>query len=117
MRILSPRTVDLMASNHVGDLYQGEGTGGVHGMGFGLSVEVVIDPIQANTRRSAGSFGWDGAFGTHFWVDRKEQLVGLADDSGAGERDARAISRTPSCRRSSTDATRPRVPDPNPERD
>jgi len=27
--------------------------------------------------RSAGSFGWYGAFGTQFWVDRKEQLVGL----------------------------------------
>lgn len=77
VRFLSPRTVDLMGSNHVGDLYQGEGSGGVHGMGFGLSVEVVLDPIQANTRRSAGSFGWYGAFGTQFWVDRKEQIVGL----------------------------------------
>jgi CubicO group peptidase (beta-lactamase class C family) len=77
VRILSPRTVDLMASNHVGELYQGEGSGGVHGMGFGLTVELVLDPIQANTRRSAGSFGWYGAFGTQFWVDRKEQLVGL----------------------------------------
>jgi CubicO group peptidase (beta-lactamase class C family) len=77
VRLLSPRTIDLMGSNHVGDLYQGEGTGGVHGMGFGLTVEVVVDPIQANTRRSAGSFGWYGAFGTQFWVDRKEQLVGL----------------------------------------
>lgn len=77
VRILSPRTVDLMASNHVGELYQGEGSGGVRGMGFGLTVEIVLDPIQANTHRSAGSFGWYGAFGTQFWVDRKEQLVGL----------------------------------------
>jgi CubicO group peptidase (beta-lactamase class C family) len=77
VRILGPRTVDLMASNHVGDLYQGEGNGGVRGMGFGLSVEVVLDSVQANTRRSSGSFGWYGAFGTQFWVDRKEQLVGL----------------------------------------
>jgi len=46
-------------------------------MGWGLSVEVVMDPVAANRRTSAGSFGWDGAFGTHFWVDRKEQLVGL----------------------------------------
>jgi len=36
-----------------------------------------MDGIQANRRTSNGSFGWDGAFGTHFWVDRKEQLVGL----------------------------------------
>lgn len=76
-RLLSPRTVDLMASNHVGELYETGGTGGAKGLGFGLSVEVVLDGVTANTRRSNGSFGWSGAFGTHFWVDRKEQLVGL----------------------------------------
>ncbi len=36
-----------------------------------------MDPIEAGRRTSTGSFGWDGAFGTHFWVDRKEQLTGL----------------------------------------
>ena len=75
-RLLSPRTVDLMGSNHVGDLYSGIGQR-VKGMGFGLTVEVVVDGVAANRRESNGSFGWDGAFGTHFWVDRKEQLVGL----------------------------------------
>jgi CubicO group peptidase (beta-lactamase class C family) len=71
---LAPRTVDLMATSHVGDLYS---AGGRKGMGWGLSVEVVMDPILANRRSSAGSFGWDGAFGTHFWVDRKEKLTGV----------------------------------------
>ena len=75
-RLLSPRTVDLMSSNHVGDLYSGIGQQ-LKGMGFGLTVEVVMDGVSANRRESNGSFGWDGAFGTHFWVDRKEQLVGL----------------------------------------
>ncbi len=75
-RLLSPRTVDLMAANHVGDLYAGIGQR-LKGMGFGLTVEVVMDGVAANRRESNGSFGWDGAFGTHFWVDRKEQLVGL----------------------------------------
>jgi len=46
-------------------------------MGFGLTVEVVVDPVQAGTYRSAGSFGWDGAFGTHFWVDPREKLVAV----------------------------------------
>jgi CubicO group peptidase (beta-lactamase class C family) len=46
-------------------------------MGFGLTVEVVVDPVQAGTFRSRGSFGWDGAYGTHFWVDPKEQLVAV----------------------------------------
>jgi len=75
-RLLSPRTVDLMSSNHVGDLYAQAGAAR-RGMGFGLTVEVVVDQIDANRRTSNGSFGWDGAFGTHFWVDRKEQLAGL----------------------------------------
>jgi CubicO group peptidase (beta-lactamase class C family) len=75
-RLLSPRTVDLMASNHVGDMYSGVGQR-LKGMGFGLTVEVVLDNVAANRRESIGSFGWDGAFGTHFWIDRKEQLVGL----------------------------------------
>jgi CubicO group peptidase (beta-lactamase class C family) len=75
-RLLSPRTVDLMSSNHVGDLYSGIGQR-MKGMGFGLTVEVVMDGVSANRRESNGSFGWDGAFGTHFWVDRKEQLAGL----------------------------------------
>ena len=67
-----------MASNHVRDLYSGAGAArGLRGMGFGLTVEVVLDNIAAGRRESNGSFGWDGAFGTHFWVDRKEQLVGL----------------------------------------
>ena len=75
-RLLGPKTVDLMGSNHVGDLYSGIGQQ-LKGMGFGLTVEVVMDGVSANRRESNGSFGWDGAFGTHFWVDRQEQLVGL----------------------------------------
>ena len=75
-RLLSPRTVDLMASNHVGDLYSGIGQR-LKGMGFGLTVDVVLDNVAAGRRVSSGSFGWGGAFGTYFWVDRKESLVGL----------------------------------------
>lgn len=76
-RLLSPRTVDLMGSNHVATLYSEAPPLGRKGMGFGLTVEVVMDPVEAGRRQSAGSFGWDGAFGTHFWVDRKEQLTAL----------------------------------------
>jgi CubicO group peptidase (beta-lactamase class C family) len=77
-RLLSPRTVALMSSNHVGSLYTGAGAGSrLEGMGFGLSMEVVLDPITANRRTTSGSFGWDGAFGTHFWVDPKEKLIGV----------------------------------------
>ena len=75
-RLLSPRTVELMSSNHVGDMFPGQ-LGRPKGMGFGLTVEVVEDAVRAGTFRSDGSFGWDGAFGTHFWVDPQEQLVAV----------------------------------------
>ncbi len=75
-RLLGPRAVELMGSNHVGDLFAGQ-AGRPKGMGFGLTVEVVVDPVAAGTFRSKGSFGWDGAFGTHFWVDPAEQLVAV----------------------------------------
>ncbi len=72
-RLLSPRTVDLMASVFVPDTVAGRAPG----RGFGLSVQVISDPIAAGQRVSAGSFGWDGAFGTHFWIDPKEKIVGI----------------------------------------
>jgi CubicO group peptidase (beta-lactamase class C family) len=75
-RLLSPRGVELYASNHVGELFVGQ-AGRPAGMGFGLTVEVVVDPVRAGTFRSRGSFGWDGAFGTHFFVDPREQLVAV----------------------------------------
>ena len=44
----------------------------------GLSVRVVNDPVARNSFLSEGSFGWSGAFGTHFWVDRKKKLIAIA---------------------------------------
>ena len=72
-RLLSPRTVELMSSVIAPDTLPGR----PKGRSFGLSVQVTNDPIAANARISAGSYGWDGAFGTHFWVDPKEKLVGI----------------------------------------
>jgi CubicO group peptidase (beta-lactamase class C family) len=72
-RLLSPKTVELMASVFAPDTLPGRGPG----RGFGLSVQVVSDPVAAGYRVSTGSFGWDGAFGTHFWVDPKEKIVGI----------------------------------------
>jgi CubicO group peptidase (beta-lactamase class C family) len=47
------------------------------GRGYGLSVEVVSDPVAAGRRVSKGSFGWSGAYGTYFWVDPQEKLIGV----------------------------------------
>ena len=78
-RLLGSRTVDLMASNHVGDLYEEAGSvGGGPGKGFGLTVDVVLDGVAARgDHRSTGSFGWGGAFGTTYWVDPKEDLTAV----------------------------------------
>ena len=72
-RLLGPKTVELMSSVHAPDTLPGRRKG----LSFGLSVQVVSDPIAAGYRVSEGSFGWDGAFGTHFWVDPKEKVVGI----------------------------------------
>ena len=72
-RLLSPKTVELMSSVHAPDTLPGR----PKGRSFGLSVQVINDPIAANYRVSEGSYGWDGAFGTHFWVDPKEKVVGI----------------------------------------
>lgn len=74
-RILSPRTVELMGSNHVGDMFNGKLGRPAHGMGFGLLVAVIQDSTAAGLRVSNGSFGWDGAFGTQTWIDPKEKMV------------------------------------------
>ena len=80
-RLLGSRTVRLMASNHVGDLYASAKTvrapGGRPGRGFGLTVEIILDAIEAQDGRSTGSFGWSGAFGTTFWVDPREELIAV----------------------------------------
>ena len=72
-RLLSPKTVELMSSVFVPDTLPGRSPG----QGYGLSVVVISDPVAAGRRVSKGTFGWDGAYGTHFWVDPKQKLVGL----------------------------------------
>jgi len=74
-RILSPRTVELMSSNHVGDMFNGKLGRPAHGMGYGLLVGIVEDNVASGLRVSNGSFGWDGAYGTQTWIDPKEKLV------------------------------------------
>jgi CubicO group peptidase (beta-lactamase class C family) len=74
VRILSPRLVELMGSVFAPDTLPGR----PRGEGYGLSVRVVNDPVARNSFLSEGSFGWSGAFGTHFWVDRKEKLIAIA---------------------------------------
>jgi CubicO group peptidase (beta-lactamase class C family) len=72
-RLLSIRTVDLMATSFAPDTLPGR----LAGEGFGLSVRVVDNPAARNTYLSKGSFGWSGAFNTHFFIDPEARVVGL----------------------------------------
>jgi len=74
-RILSPWTVGLMTSNNVGDLFNGQIGRPPKGVGFGLGGEVTVNHVDARLRKPDGSYGWDGAFGTYWWVNRKEQMA------------------------------------------
>jgi CubicO group peptidase (beta-lactamase class C family) len=47
------------------------------GEAFGLSMRVVNNPAARNTAVSQGTFGWSGAYGTHFWIDPKEEVVAV----------------------------------------
>jgi CubicO group peptidase (beta-lactamase class C family) len=78
-RILSRKTIELMTSNSIGDLFifnpfKHNGImGDKFGYGFGIRTERgVYDELE-----SLGIFGWDGAFYTRFWIDPKEDLVGI----------------------------------------
>ena len=59
-RYLGPRTIELMSSNHTGDLVNGQFGRPARGMGFGLGVQVVEDPMAADVRVSKGAWGWAG---------------------------------------------------------
>jgi CubicO group peptidase (beta-lactamase class C family) len=73
VRILSPRSVELMGSEFIPSTLPGRPAG----EGYGLGVRVVTNSAARGTWLSDGSFGWSGAYGTHFWVDPKENLVGI----------------------------------------
>lgn len=71
VRLLGPKSVQLMTSNHVGDLYQ-EGR-----FGFGLGFEIVEHVGRSGRPGSVGEFGWGGAYYTKFWVDPVEKVVAV----------------------------------------
>lgn len=79
VRLLSRKTIDLMDSNHLpaGVSRGAAGGGEASGEGYGLGVRVVTNAAQAGNLTSVGTFGWSGAAGTHFFVDRAEGLVAV----------------------------------------
>jgi CubicO group peptidase (beta-lactamase class C family) len=80
VRLLSRKTVELMTTNHLpNDLLPYRLLGTVQrGLGFGLGLSVVMDIGQTGLLGSVGTYSWGGAFNTHFWVDPKEDLIGIS---------------------------------------
>jgi len=82
VRILGPRTVELMCANHLpggADLTQvGRplfSETAFDGVGFGLLGSVTLDPAATKTGGSVGDVAWGGAASTAFWVDPVEDLA------------------------------------------
>jgi len=82
VRILSPKTLELMTANHLPDgkdltqlsisLFSEASYAGV---GFGLGFAVTIDPARTLMPGTAGDFSWGGMASTYFWIDPREELI------------------------------------------
>jgi len=84
VRLLGPKTLQLMTSNHL--------PGGVdlpamsrslfseatyNGIGFGLGFAVTMEPAKTLIPGSAGEYSWGGAATTSFWIDPAEELIAI----------------------------------------
>jgi CubicO group peptidase (beta-lactamase class C family) len=74
IRVLSPKSVELMSSDLLGDLPVFDGPM-LPGYGFGLSVAVNRGPAKTATIGSAGEYYWEGAAASLFFVDPSEDLL------------------------------------------
>jgi CubicO group peptidase (beta-lactamase class C family) len=78
-RIIGRKTLELMHANRIPAALLPLEIGGLPlmGYGFGLGSRVLLDVAASAAPGSAGEFGWAGAAKTHFWVDRKEEIVAV----------------------------------------
>ena len=84
VRLIGPKTLALMTSNHLPggrDLPEmsrslfSEAT--YNGIGFGLGFSVTMNPTQTLIPGSAGEYAWGGAASTAFWIDPAEELIAI----------------------------------------
>jgi len=78
-RILSRKTIELMTTNHLAPELLPFEIGGNYspGLGYGLGFRVLMDVGQCQTIGSEGEYGWSGAADTYFWIDPKEEFIGI----------------------------------------
>ncbi len=72
-RVLRAESVRALAENATGAMATLRGPGWGHSLGAG----VLLDPRAANTRLPAGTWGWGGIYGTQFWLDPANRVVGV----------------------------------------
>jgi CubicO group peptidase (beta-lactamase class C family) len=81
VRILGPRTLQLMTLNHLpggkdlATMAQSAGETTREGVGFGLGFAVLLDPAVAQIVGTPGEFYWGGAASTAFFVNPAEELI------------------------------------------
>ena len=77
VRLLGPKTVELMTTSHTLDLNLANtpviGAGAQWGLGFKITSDLGATQLPG----SVGMYGWSGILGTFFFVDPKEKLVGV----------------------------------------
>ena len=73
LRLLSRKTVELMSADHLVDIPGRQS----RGYGFGLGFAVHLNPGRSGLNGSVGEYNWGGIAGTKFWIDPKEELIGL----------------------------------------
>jgi CubicO group peptidase (beta-lactamase class C family) len=88
VRLLAPRTVEMMRTNHVNPeplKTMPPGTG------WGMDFQVVTDAAAAGDSVSTGTFSWWGIAGTWFWIDPVQDLAVVGMVQHADTRATRPI--------------------------
>jgi len=87
VRIIGRKTLQLMASDHLGPNVRVQGTLVPPGHSFGLGFAVRTQEGMAPFAGSLGQFFWSGMAGTFFWIDPKEDLFAVFMSQGPGQRE------------------------------
>jgi CubicO group peptidase (beta-lactamase class C family) len=78
-RILGRKTVELMHTNHLSSelLPFKVADPPEYGYGFGLGSRVLLNVAESQKPGSVGEYGWGGAAKTYYWVDPREEMIGI----------------------------------------